>query len=183
MNADLQTRERHRRPGGLPLLLALLGVIVWLALAPHALAVGTPAATLSSTQAKPTAAAALEQCVTSANQAERSATFSGEMSAIPGAVKLQMRIDVLERTPHEVVFHAVNSPGLGVWRSAAPGVKSYKYVKQVTNLSAPAAYRAAVRFRWLNAKGRPIRSGELKTARCLQTPQGRNPVKETAPAA
>ncbi len=183
MNANIQTPGRHRRPGGLPLILAMLGVLAWLALAPHALADTPAAATQSTTPVKPTAVATLEQCVTSGTQAERSATFSGEMAAIPGAVKLEMRIDVLERMPREAIFHTVTSPGLGVWRIAAPGVKSYKYLKEVTNLSAPASYRASVRFRWLNAKGKMIRAAELKTARCVQTAQGRKPAEEPAPAA
>jgi hypothetical protein len=65
-----------------------------------------------------------------------------------------------------------------VWRSSAPGVKVYKYLKQVTNLSAPAFYRAAVRFRWLNAKGRLIFATELHTPRCEQPA----PVTPTTPS-
>jgi hypothetical protein len=166
-----------------PILIALCVVIAWIALAPRALADAPPASLSTATTPKPTAVATLEQCVTSADQSERSASFSGEMATIAGAVRLEMRIEVLERMPQELVFRAVSSPGLGVWRSAAPGVKSYKYLKEVTNLSAPASYRAAVRFRWLNAKGKVIRSAELRTTRCIQTPQGRNGAEESAPAA
>jgi hypothetical protein len=183
MNADIHGSGGHRHSGGLPLLLALIGVIAWLALAPRALADTTPAAAQRATPAKPTAVATLEQCVTAANQTERSATFSGEMALVPGAVKLEMKIDLLERLPRETVFRAVTSPGLGAWRIASPGVKSYKYLKEVTNLSAPASYRASVRFRWLNGKGKTVRSAELKTARCVQTAQGRKPVEEVVPAA
>ncbi len=95
-----------------------------------------------------------------------------------------MRIDVLERMPRRTVFHTVTAPGLGVWRSSAPGVKIYKYLKQVTNLAAPASYRAAVRFRWLNAKGRLVKSAELRTAKCDQplTPRPETPPAETGPA-
>jgi hypothetical protein len=38
----------------------------------------------------------------------------------------------------------------------------------VTNLTAPASYRAAVRFRWLNPRGRLIKALELRTATCAQ---------------
>ena len=65
------------------------------------------------------------------------------MTAVPGTAKMEMRIDVLERAPTETAFHAVTAAGLGVWRTAAPGVKTYRYLKQVTNLAAPAYYRAA----------------------------------------
>ncbi len=112
--------------------------------------------------------ATLEECVTAVAQAERSATFGGEMTAIPGGAHMGMRIDVLERMPAEAVFHAIATPGLGVWRPATPGVKVYKYLNKVTNLSAPAFYRASVRFRWLSAKGRVIRTAERRTAICEQ---------------
>jgi hypothetical protein len=143
-----------------------------LALAPAAPA-AQPAAQLTQSAgigsgAKPNASATLEQCVTAVAQAERSATFGGEMTAVAGSTRMEMRIDVLERMPGEPQFRTVSAPGLGVWRTAAPAVKVYKYLKQVTNLSAPALYRAVVRFRWLNAKGRLIKAQELRTPRCEQ---------------
>ena len=127
--------------------------------------------------------ATLEQCVTSPEPAERSATFSGEMTAVPGTAKMGMRIEVLERQPGEAVFHTITAAGLGMWRTAVPGVKTYKYLKQVTNLAAPASYRAAIRFRWMNARGKVIRSAELRTPRCLQTvPPVEEPLTAQGPA-
>jgi hypothetical protein len=114
--------------------------------------------------------ATVEACVTSLVQAERSATFSGEMTAIAGSAKMSMRIDLEERAPEEAEFHPVVAQGLGVWRPADPKVKVYKYVKQVSNLTAPASYRALVRFRWFSAAGRVIKRSERVTARCLQPP-------------
>ena len=134
-----------------------------------AAAPGAAAATTGSVPAKPPVSATLESCVEAPEQAERSATFAGEMSMIPGAAKMEMRIDVLERAPAEEAFHVVAAPGLGVWRWAAPGVKTYRYLKEVTNLAAPAYYRAAVRFRWVNAKGKLVKAYELKTPRCIQS--------------
>ena len=116
----------------------------------------------------PIASAALEQCVTAVPQPERSATFSGEMTAIAGTARMAMRIDVQERTPEEVSFHTITAPGLSVWRSSDQKVKVYKYLKQVTNLSSPASYRAVVRFRWVNGRGRVIKHTERLTSRCLQ---------------
>jgi len=112
--------------------------------------------------------AMLEQCVTAGAQAERSATFAGEMTAIGGPARMEMRIDVLEMMPGEAQFHTVSAPGLGVWRGSAAGVKIYTSINHVTNLSAPAFYRGAVRFRWLNAKGRLMKAMELSTPRCEQ---------------
>lgn len=138
-----------------------------LELVPAAGAVTATHPTGAST-AKPGISATLVQCVTAVNQTERSATFSGEMTAIAGSSHMEMRVDVLERLPDETLFHNVTAPGLGVWRGSAPGVKVYKYLKQVTNVSAPAVYRASVRFRWLNSKGHTIRRAERLTGRCLQ---------------
>ncbi len=141
---------------------------------------GVPGSVL--TPAKLTVAATLEQCLTAEAQDERAATFAGEMTVIAGASKMQMRIDVLERTPGEGAYHTVNGPGLGVWRSSAPGVKVYKYLKQVTNLSAPAFYRASVRFRWLNDKGRLIAATELHSRRCEQPASTTPPSSPVTPA-
>ena len=138
--------------------------------------------------AQPGVSATLEQCQTALAQTERSATFAGEMAGIPGTARMQMRIDVEERLPDDTRFHTVHAPGLGVWRSSAPAVKSYKYLKQVTNLSAPAYYRAAVRFRWLNADERLIKALERRTPVCYQPAPlteegaGESPPATTAPS-
>jgi hypothetical protein len=116
----------------------------------------------------PTVAATLEQCTTAASQAGRSATFSGQMTAGLDAERMAMRIELEERTHHAGAFHVVVAPGLGVWRVSEPGVKIYKYIKQVTNLAAPAAYRALVRFKWTNSKGRLVKVQTLRTQVCKQ---------------
>ena len=114
-----------------------------LLLAARASAESTPVSGLGATQVTaPTSqsgvSATLEECVTAVAQSERAATFSGEMTAIAGTVRMSMRIDVEERVPGEAAFHTVTAPGIGVWRSADPKVKVYKYLKQVTTLSSPA---------------------------------------------
>ena len=146
-------------------------------------AVAGSAAASGSPPAGPAGAgptATLEQCVPSLTQAERSATFLGEMTSTPGTGRMSMRIELQERLPGETAFRNVAAPGLGVWRAAAPGVKVYRYIKQVTNLSAPAAYRAAVRFRWLNAKGKLIKAVERRPSSCTQSPALKPPPGTTA---
>jgi hypothetical protein len=178
-SALMRATSSGSRQRGFAVVLCTGSVLVSLALAPRAIsAPATQSALDTSTTLKPVVSATLEQCVTSTEQPERVATFAGEMAALPGTAKMQMRIDVLERMPRETVFHEVLAPGLGVWRTAAPGVKTYKYLKEVTNLSAPAFYRAAVRFRWLNSKGRLIRSLQMLTPKC-QEPV--TPVSPTVP--
>jgi hypothetical protein len=118
----------------------------------------------------PSASALLEQCATTGEQGERSATFSGEMTAMAGAARMEMRIDLQERLAGETGFHLVTAAGLGVWRASNQGVMIYKYVKQVTDLSFPAAYRAVVRFHWLNDRGRVVRRTAVLTPVCAQPP-------------
>jgi hypothetical protein len=117
---------------------------------------------------EPTASATLEQCAAGAAQSERSATFAGEMTAMPGSMRMAIRIELQELPSGEALFHTVTASGLGAWRVSDPGVKAFRYNKQVTNLFAPASYRATVHFRWLNAKGRLIRSSVRHTLRCKQ---------------
>jgi hypothetical protein len=114
------------------------------------------------------ASATLEQCLTAGTQAERAATFSGEMTAMPGSVRMAMLIEIEVRMPGEELFHVVDAPGLSDWRVSDAGVKTYRYLRQFTNLTAPAAYRAIVRFRWLNAKNHVMRVAERRTLACEQ---------------
>jgi hypothetical protein len=167
--ARSSTRLRLRCPPWALAAVLVLGCLLHAgaALAERGTAAANAGAPLSP---KSNASATVEQCVTTGEQSERAATFVGEMTAVAGAVRMEMRIDLLERGPGELVYHTVTAPGLGVWRLSAPGVKVYKYLRQVTDLSAPAFYRGAVRFRWLNARGRPIAGTELHTPRCEQPP-------------
>ncbi len=152
----------------------LLAVACGLALLPAALAGAAGAQTFGSSADVFGAgsglpdAASLVQCLTTGEQAERAATFAGEMMTIAGAARMSMRIELLERRPGEMSYHAVAAPGLGVWRASDPGVGVYKYVKQVTNLAAPADYKGLVTFRWQGARGRTLKRDERRTRRCSQ---------------
>jgi hypothetical protein len=133
----------------------------------------------SATPVKQPASATTEACVSTGDQAERSATFVGEMTAVPGTARMQMRVDLLEHTAGDVGFRPVTSPGIGAWLRSSPGVKTFKNLDKVTDLFAPAVYRAQIRFRWLNARGRPIKFLDLRTPRCVQTAEA---ISEVAPA-
>jgi hypothetical protein len=121
--------------------------------------------------------AAVEECVTSTVQSERSATFTTQIDATDATQRMGIKVELQQRMRGETEFHTLTAPGLGEWRNSETGVKIYKYVKQVTNLTAPAAYRALVHFRWLDAKGHVLKRTELHTARCVQT---QPPVQVTA---
>ncbi len=158
------------RPGAVAASALALLAAPALALASHP-AHSSPRARYSlSAPTKPPAIATLEQCQTAVNPDQRSATFAGEMSAVPGTQRMQMSVQVLERLPGDDAYHVVDAPGLGVWRSSAPGVQSYKYLRQITNLAAPAFYRANIRFRWLGGHGRMLQALELHTRHCDEEP-------------
>ena len=123
----------------------------------------------SAPQARASASATLEQCVTAPNQTERSATFAGEMTAVPGTARMVMRIEVLERDARaKRPSTPSRCPGLGVWRGPSPGVKTYKYLKQVTNLAAPAVLPRRGPLPLGGREGRTIKTLELRTPRCEQ---------------
>jgi hypothetical protein len=130
--------------------------------------IGAPAQAAHLARPSAPASATLVQCVTSVEQAERSATFAGEMTLVPGTIRMAMRVDIEKRTPGEASFHLVSAPGLGVWRSSEAKVKVYRYLKQVTNLEPPALYRAVVHFRWLSAKGLVVKRAVRYTRPCVQ---------------
>jgi hypothetical protein len=139
--------------------------------------VGAPQMSATTSPAPGTVSALLEECVTTGAQAERAATFAGEMTAVPGAARMAMRIDVEERAAGEAEFQ---KQAVGQWRLSDPKVKVYKYLKQFTNLSMPASYRGVVHFRWLNAKGHVMKRAERLTGKCLQ-PAASEETGETTP--
>src|ERR1700722_20172355 len=124
----------------------------------------------------------IEQCVTSTVQLERSATFTAQMTATRSTQKMSMRLELQQRLHGENELHTLAAQRFGVWRVSEPGVKIYKYVKQITTLDAPAAYRVLVRFRWIGESGRLIKHDELHTPRCIE-PTLPGQVTQTSPPA
>ena len=112
--------------------------------------------------------ATVEQCVASSVQSERSATFTAHMVAVDTTQRMEIKIQLQQRMRGETEYHTITAPDLGVWHGSEPGVRIDNYVQQVTNLTAPAAYRALVQFRWLGDKGHVLRRAELHSPRCLQ---------------
>jgi hypothetical protein len=91
------------------------------------------------------------------------------MTTIPGAQTMAVRVDLQERTPTAPRFRVVSAPGLGVWHDSEPYVKVFRYLAQVTNLAAPASYRALVSFRWMSAGGQVISHVTRRTPVCKQS--------------
>ena len=91
-----------------------------------------------------------------------------------------MRIEVLERTPGETAYHAVNAPGLRVWSSSAPGVKTYStstgHQPRRTGLLPGGGALPLVQ-----RKGKLLKTQPLRTRRCEQ-PAPASTETETPPA-
>jgi len=96
------------------------------------------------------------------------ATFEGRVTALKRATKAQMRFTLQARTPEEPVWRAVSAPGFGTWLTAPKGAGRYVYDKTVQQLLAPGEYRAVIRFRWRDAKGRVLRTETATTKVCRQ---------------
>lgn len=112
--------------------------------------------------------ARLVECESALGQADRFAEFEGRMRAIPGAERLLMRFTLQVRDERSPRWRAVPAPGFGRWVSSDPGVSRYVYTKRVENLLAPAGYRAVVRFRWLDERGRRLAADRAVSPACLQ---------------
>lgn len=117
------------------------------------------------------ASASLGDCRVAVKQADRSATFSGQMASTAASVYMAMRVDLLERDAGAAGFRVVSAPGLSVWRRSAATVQIFRYVKQVSNLPAPAEFRATISFRWLDGSGRVTRRQARRTSTCVQPDQ------------
>jgi hypothetical protein len=115
------------------------------------------------------ASAQLDRCHASLDAAQRYAVFSGVMRSLrAGQDRMDMRFDLFRRAPGALAFKRVAAPGLGVWKRADPGVGRLKFKQKVENLTAPAAYRAVVSFRWIGADGRVFARAQHLTLACAQ---------------
>jgi hypothetical protein len=126
------------------------------------LAVAAPAAAQ-----RPALAATLEDCRVSPEPALRSAAFMASMPAMRRTRRMELRFDLFQRTGR-AGFVALRLPRWGVWQRSRAGVPGFVYTKRVTGLEAPAGYRAVVRFRWLDARGRVQRRARRVTRACRQ---------------
>ncbi len=133
------------------------------------------AAPAAAQAAPPKLSASLAACETGAEPAQRFAVFTGSMPARRGARRMSMRFDLEERgsNPEDSV-QRVAAPKLGRWNRSKPGVAGFVYTKRVTRLEPGRWYRAVVRFRWHDARGRVKRAAKRTTPFCHQPDQRPN---------
>src|SRR3712207_3182421 len=132
------------------------------------LALAAPA----SAQERPKLAASLAACETGPDATQRFAVFTGSMPARPGTHRMSMRFDLESRGSDEAApAQRVAAPKLSRWNRSKPGVAGFIYTKRVTRLTPGCWYRAVVRFRWHDEKGRVQRSARRVTPFCHQPDQ------------
>lgn len=147
-----------------PLLLAALAAVT------AAPAVAATGSSPSRADEKPRLAAKLTDCTVGEDASGGSAIFTGSMPAIRRASRLWQRFTLERRslTDPDADWERVSAPTFGEWEKSRRGVSGFVYSKTVEGLTAPAAYRAVVRFRWVDRRGRTVRSTRRTTASCRQ---------------
>jgi hypothetical protein len=143
----------------MPLRRTFLFFIALLALAPSA-----HAATASS---KVSLAAKVADCTTGADDSERAAAFTGSMAAA-GAKRMQMRFLLMQRPGPgpKGTWKKVAIPEWGDWEKADPGRSAFVFTKRIEALTAPAAYRVVITFRWKDAKNHALRTTTRTSPTC-----------------
>jgi CARDB len=111
--------------------------------------------------------AKLTDCHRGLDPADRYAVFVGQMPALKGTRRMWMRFDLYERSTATGSWLPVaDVPKFGVWEKSKPGKPGFIYEKRVDRLQAPARYRARIRMRWYDARGRLQRHARRTTPAC-----------------
>lgn len=143
-------------------------------------------AATASAQERPKLAATLAACETGTEPEQRFAVFTGSMPAVKRTRRMSMRFDLEERGGAGAAAEssrAVAAPKLARWNRSKAGVAGFVYTKRVTRLLENRWYRAVVRFRWHDARGRVIKSARRTTSFCHQPDQRPNLQLESLRAA
>jgi hypothetical protein len=98
---------------------------------------------------------------------DRAAEFEARMDKVAGSARMKLRFALEARKPGKT-WRRVAAPELGSWRTADPATTRFISSRRVTALVGPAAYRALVRFRWVDARGRTVASALAHSRPCHQ---------------
>jgi hypothetical protein len=100
---------------------------------------------------------------------DRFAVFVGQMPALQGTKRMWMRFDLFELTPGGgSAWQKVVVPKFGTWQKSLAGKPGFIYEKRVDQLQAPASYRAEIRYRWYDARGKLQRQARRTTPACSE---------------
>jgi hypothetical protein len=123
------------------------------------------AARRADTPTTPSVVARLVTCDV-ASLDNRSASFYGRMDAIPGASKLQLRFQLLERLGRDDTWNKLDVPALRTWHTSQAGVKRFGWKQTVDALRLGGAYKARVQYRWLAPSGTVLATLARETPVC-----------------
>jgi CARDB len=99
---------------------------------------------------------------------DRAAEFEARMGEVDDAAKMKMRFTLQARKPGKKAYRRVAAPGFSGWTTADPGTSRYVFTRRVEGLIGPARYRAMVRFKWIDARGKTILSARKYSKGCRQ---------------
>jgi hypothetical protein len=99
---------------------------------------------------------------------DRAAEFEARMGQVEDAAKMKMRFTLQARKPGKKAYRRVAAPGFSGWTTADPGTSRYVFTRRVEGLLGPARYRAMVRFKWVDARGKTILSARKFSKACRQ---------------
>ncbi len=104
----------------------------------------------------------------------RAVSITAVMRPLIGTQKLEMKFELLSRTVRAGGFRPLSGSGLGTWITPSKPTLGRRagdvwiVHHPVVDLSAPAAYRFRVGFRWLGAQGKVLGSATKTSGNCRQ---------------
>lgn len=137
--------------------------------------------------AKPAAKVPLEARLTRCpvpGVAAKPVAFAASMPALAGSgtgARMAMRFELQQRGGGRPWLPVTGIPSFDLWEQSQPGRPGFVVTKKVKGLPPGGAYRAVVRFRWLDDQGAVVRTAKRVTALCLQ-PDTRPDLAPTLPA-
>lgn len=148
--------------------LAVIGAILALVVvtAPAAASpAGHDVAVAQDSAKKPPLSAKLEACTP-----DGYATFMSSMPALGSRGRMEVRFELQQRgvAPRKGWTTLTGIPSFGIWDGADAGVPGFIVRKRVGGLSAGGVYRAVVKYRWRNHRGRIVRTARRITSPCAQ---------------
>jgi hypothetical protein len=116
---------------------------------------------------KATTVLKVRSCDVGSTAKQRAATFYARMHAVKGTDQMQMRFTLIDRAgdgPPAVI----DNSALAQWRKSRHGVSRFGYAQSVAGLDSGGVYAVQVQFRWIDSRGRVIRSVKRTSDSCRQ---------------
>jgi hypothetical protein len=116
----------------------------------------------------------LVECRTGKAAGERSAIFRGEMSQMPQASQMRMRLELAERIGTSV-WRGIAGLAPRGWRYSKPGIQRFVFDQTVLSLKPATRYRMSGSFQWLDDEGEVVARQSSTSSICRQRGKLPNP--------